>query len=194
MEEKIHILKELEAISPTLKSSKEQDIIIGPNKDYFDKMQDQVMAQIKLGIYENRVSMDDVPENYFENLPNVVLSKVNNNEGKIVKLFPYKKWIGIAASLIFVTVAITFLIQNNNSGKEQLANAIEDRKTKEELQNFSNEDLNYIINNYSSEEDFEILKTTDLNKNELHIETMPEANPSELIISDEDLEYLNEIM
>lgn len=193
MEEKKYILSELDELSPLLKEMKAKEKNIGPDKAYFDDLQARVMSHIVLDKAATSSQFNEVPKDYFEKLPNIVLDKVNGQEAKQVKLVSYRKWIGIAASLIILIIALPFVFKNIGQVDTQMADNTKVNISESISKDLTEEDIDYLIHRYGSEEDMEMIKSADIDKAELSIEAI-NAEDIDVNLTDEDLEYLNSIM
>ncbi len=193
MEEKNYILNELDELSPLLKEMKSNQGNIGPDKVYFDDLQDHVLSHIKLDNASNNEAKGDLPKDYFDQLPEVVLSKINGQEARQARIMPYKNWLGIAASLVVILIALPFVFKSLTQNDAPLADNSKVNIGVSIAADLSQEDIEYIIHRYGSEEDLEILQAADINKSELNIESI-DASDVDVNLTEEDIDYLNSIM
>ncbi len=193
MEEKKYLLDELDELSPMLKAMKAKEKNSGPDPSYFDNLQEKVISQIKLDIASKPETLSDVPSEYFEKLPDFVLAKVNKNEAKQVTFAQYRKWIGLAASLIVVLIALPFVTRQLKPTESPLASNTKVAISESIANDLTDEDIDYIIHRYGSDEDLDMIKTMDVDKSALSIESI-NTDDVDVNLTEEDLQYLNSIM
>ncbi len=72
---------------------------------YFDKLTDRIMDRLNEEAHDIPGSDGfKVPESYFDSLSEEILEKVEKPEPKVVKLYPYRKFLITAASVAAVVV------------------------------------------------------------------------------------------
>ncbi len=190
MEEKEKLSQELEKLK---KVSPHGD----PPAGYFDAMQDQVMAQIQLERSLPAQPKAGVPVGYFDSLPDWVLANAKGAQGGggRVVLMRNIRWMAAAAVLVIVAVVmLKFVLPAGNETNSEHAYAA---LSKEFNQSLTSEEVNHLLQNYNSEEDLWLLKQLEpVDHNSLpEIEGLDSEEPLlQDILTDEEIEYLNEIM
>jgi hypothetical protein len=172
MKEIDKINEELRDLSPNLaklkKEARYKDL-----DNYFMQMQQDIFAKLK---EEQDNFSREMPQDYFINLPDTVISTAKEKKLKIVSLKPILKWSAAASVLLIVGISALFFLNNSEMNKNALT-----------LE--SEEDLKFILDQYSTDEDFEFIKENI--DNEFEVQTNEEM---ENIFEDEDIEILNEII
>lgn len=185
MKEKNKIIEELTELSAThLKNKLLNPVDYEIPGDYFQKMQEHVMSEIHLDLKLISNIKQTPTAEYFEKMQEEVLKKVK--PAKIIPLPSFYKALAIAASFLVVfSFGYMALIK-----KEEPAEFMALQK------NLTDEELNYILENYSTEEDFQYLdaqEEIDPINLQIQEEELDEKVIDE-IMSDEDIDYLNELM
>jgi hypothetical protein len=193
MEEKKYILSELDKLSPMLKAMKTKDTNTDPGQSYFDDLQDRVMSHVNLDNASKLEKKGDVPKDYFEILPDVILSKINEAKAKRVSFVLFQKWPAIAASLLIVLMALPFVTRHLGNLPDYMANNTKVNVSESISNDLTDEDIDYIIHKYGSEEDLDLIKSIEVDKSALSIESL-DADEVDVNLTEEDLEYLNSIM
>jgi hypothetical protein len=192
MKEKNNILEELDGLSSLLKEIKSKEKNNLPGQVYFNDLQNKVIQEISLEQYKDKRLTNDVPDGYFTKLPAVVFEKLNQNKTKTTRLKPLYKWLGMAAAVIFVLVAVPFISMIFRSSSQKIMASNEtNKRVSEWTKTLNEEDMNYIIDNFNSEEVLETIK--DLEIPESDIKTTSTSDQFD-ILTNEEVEYLNELM
>ncbi|MBK8701561.1 MAG: hypothetical protein IPN29_19240 [Saprospiraceae bacterium] len=162
---------------------------------YFQDVETKVMSRIQLEKFKGEPS-DEVPLDYFDNLPDRVMERVGQSSraGQVL-LMSRLRWFAIAASFVLVIFAVGKWNPSKNDVPKLARNfeALNDGFAND----LTSEDMEYLIGQFNSEEDLHLLKSME----QLDHNALPEIKAStseeELfqdILTDEDIEYLNEIM
>ena len=164
---------------------------------YFDNMQNEVMTQIQMTRSLPAENRTDIPAGYFDGLPDAVLAKVQvaQGGGGRVVIMRNVRWMAAAAVLVIVAVVMLKFVlpAGNETNSEQAYAAL----SKEFNQSLTSEEVNHLLQNYNSEEDLWLLKQLEpVDHNSLpEIEGLDSEEPLlQDILTDEEIEYLNEIM
>lgn len=190
-------MEEQEKLSQELEKLKKVSPYKAPPAGYFDDLQNQVMAQIQMERSMPGESNEGIPAGYFEGLPDVVLAKargVNGGGGKVVFMRNIR-WMAAAAVLVIVAVVMLKYVMpaGNATNSEQAFAAL----SHEFNQDLTSEEIDHLIQTYNSEEDLWLLKQLEpVDHNSLpEIEGLDSEEPLlQDILTDEEIEYLNEIM
>jgi hypothetical protein len=189
MKERENILAELNelTLSELAKGFASKHAHIDVPADYFTYLPDQVITEIHVAKSKSVPSFDDMPKDYFGTMQKEVLSKVNLTSlkptKKIVNMTPWYK--AAAAVMIGVfSVSTMYFYNNNTTAPSQIASTINTTE-------FSEEEVTYIIDQYSSDLDLQNLDPS-------HVENLSTSDEDmqlmEDILSDEEINQLNEIM
>lgn len=188
MEEQEKLSQELERLKKVVRHTP-------PPEGYFDAFTEEVMAQIKL----DQIMPDHnevIPPAYFEQLPDVVLAKVHRAApgGRMV-IMRNLRWMAAAAVLILVAVVMLRYVMP--TGQDDAARAAYVALSKDFSQDLTSDEIDHLIQAYNSEEDLWMLKQLE----PVEHSDLPEINGLESdepllqdILTDEEIEYLNEIM
>lgn len=190
-------MEEQEKLSQELEKLKKVSPFGAPPTGYFDALQDQVMAQIQL---ERSIPVENksgVPAGYFDRLPDVVLANAQGTQGGGGRVVFMRniRWMAAAAVLVIVAVVMLKFIMpaGNDTHSEQAFAAL----SNEFNQDLTSEEIDHLIQTYNSEEDLWLLKQLEpVDHNSLpEIEGLDSEEPLlQDILTDEEIEYLNEIM
>jgi hypothetical protein len=192
MKEKNNILEELDELSSLLKEIKSKEKNNLPGQAYFNDLQNKVIQEISLEQYKDKRLTNDIPDGYFTKLPTVVFEKLHQNETKTARLKPSYKWLGMAAAVIFIFVAVPFISMIFRSSSQKIMASNEtNKRVSEWTKTLNEEDMNYIIDNFNSEEDLETIKGLEIPESD--IKTTSTSDQFD-ILTDEEVEYLNELM
>ena len=132
MEKKLEILNELRMLAPTLYELKEESShatqdIDNVNDDYFDNLQDLVLSQYR--IEHITMGKDDLPKDYFKGLQNTVLENVVTKQ-----VFSIRTLLKYASVVVLIAVSALFVnkyfIQTDNSNQD-LVSFIDDSSDEE---------------------------------------------------------------
>lgn len=188
-------MEEQEKLSQELEKLKKVGRHTPPPEGYFDALAEEVMAQIRL----DQVMPDQkevIPPAYFEQLPDVVLAKVHAAApgGRMV-IMRNLRWMAAAAVLILVAVVMLRYVMP--TGQDDAAKAAYVALSNDFSQDLTSDEIDHLIQTYNSEEDLWLLQQLEpVDHSEL-----PEMNGLESdepllqdILTDEEIEYLNEIM
>jgi hypothetical protein len=173
MENKETILEELGELAPGLLKNK-MKVQQYPHPDYFEKMQDSVLAKIMEKDYA------DIPNGYFQSMQNQVIASTSPvTKTKVFRLSPYVKWASAACAALLM-MWIPYNYTSNKTVKEN---------SELTLDVSNEEELDYIVEYFNSEADLHYLSS--ITNEESLIEEATEYDP---LLSDEEIELLNEIM
>jgi hypothetical protein len=192
---KEEIIEELNELSPLLAHSKAEYRYNDIPEKYFNHLQEIVLSEIKLSTeLSTKKHYDDLPKAYFDRLADTVFHKINREKkSRIISIYRNIKWVAIAASLIGI---ILFINQVDFMSNEQKGLA-KSESYQELLNELSEDDIDALLKEFSTEEDFQYIKT---NNDIEHINFTPllsdelEEGYLEEELNEEDIEYLKTIM
>jgi hypothetical protein len=189
-------MEEQEKLSRELESLKKVGRHTPPPEGYFDTLADEVMAQIRLDQVVTGHKADVIPPDYFEQLPEMVLEKVHAaTPGGRMVIMRNLRWMAAAAVLVLVAVVMLKYVMPTNQDNEAKAAYV--ALSNDFSQDLTSDEIDHLIQSYNSEEDLWLLQQLEpVDHSEL-----PEINGLESdepllqdILTDEEIEYLNEIM
>lgn len=167
-----------------------------PPENYFPNMQEEVMAGIRLERTIGKVRKEEIPDGYFENLSQQVLEKAaDSSPSHKIFILHSLRWVASAAALVTVlTVMWKYVLPSEIHSPVKhdyvaLSNEFGNDLTAEEL--------DQLMLNFNTEEDLWLLKQLE----QVHTGELPVIETADQeeqllqgILTDEELEYLNEIM
>lgn len=166
--------------------------------NYFSDLSEKVMSELNLNeVTQNQKIYSDIPSSYFENLSDKVISKVQEKrEVKVISFYQKYKW--VAAAAVFIGVVFTInKVDLFKSETNTFANNNSEKSYDEMLNELSEEDANLLIEQFSTEEDIQFIKSHEV-MNELNLSTDMNSTISEddleLELTEEDLEFLKTMM
>jgi hypothetical protein len=192
---KEEIIEELNELSPLLAHSKVQYMYNDLPEKYFNHLQEIVLSEIKLSTeLGTKKHYDDLPKAYFDSLADTVFHKINKEKkSRVLSIYKNIKWVAIAASFIGVFLFINKVDFMSNDQK----GLVKSDSYQEILNELSEDDIDVLLKEFSTEEDFQYIKT---NNNIEHINFTPllsdelEEGYLEEELNEEDIEYLKTIM
>ena len=189
-------MEEQEKLSQELEKLKKAQRFSAPNEGYFDALTDQVMARIRIEETFGKEERPTIPDGYFDHLPDAVMARIQERSpsGKVVKLYNIR-WMAAAAVLILVAVVMLKVILPTNNGAVQKPAFV--ALSSDFSSDLTSEEIDDLIQSFNSEEDFWLLQQME----SVHNSELPEMEGLESdenlmheILTDEEIEYLNEIM
>ena len=189
-------MEERENLDKKMESLRYKNRFEAPPAGYFSQLEDEVMAQIRVAEAIKKKNHASVPDGYFEGLSTMVMEKIEVKpaSGKMV-IMRNLRWISVAAVMVLaLAVMLKFVLPAGVMGEEKNNYASMSQKFGTEL---SHDDVNHLIQSFNSEEDLWLLQELEaVNTGELpEIEGLGEDEQLlQDIMTDEELEYLNEIM
>ncbi len=189
MEEREHLNKKLDLL-------RHKSRFDAPPAGYFSQLEDEVMAQIRINESLKRENQPTVPDGYFDSFSASVIEKieVKSASGKMM-IMRNLRWLSVAAVMVFaLAVMLKFVLPAGVMREEKNNFASMSQKFGTEL---SHDDVNHLIQSFNSEEDLWMLQELEAaNTGDLpEIEGLGEDEQLlQDIMTDEELEYLNEIM
>jgi hypothetical protein len=186
MDKNKHIQNELADLQANkLKGLKSQLYFRDIPTDYFSQMQEEVLGSISIDLKNKGFSKITPSDEYFDKMQEEVLQKLGST--KVIALSPIYKILAIAASFL-VLFSFGYLLKINNEKINSDFVALES--------NLTNDDINFILENYSTEEDFQFIESHEEIEH-LQIQIQEEELDEKLIediMTDEDIDYLDELM
>lgn len=190
-----HVLSELNLNTLIGKKSSYLDI----PENYFESLSDRTMSGINIEKWSSiDKTYDDIPENYFNVLSENVMAQVSvKKQPKVVSFYQRYKWLAAAAMFIGVVFTISKLdIVGSDNGSSLAATNLE-KSYNEMLNEISEEDASLLIEQFSTEEDIQFIKSHDgmseLNLNS-DLNTSIDGEDLDLELTEEDLEFLKTMM
>lgn len=189
MEEREQLIKELEML-------RHKNRFDAPPAGYFNQLEAEVMQQIRMAEALGREEQASVPDGYFESLESRVMQKIEHRPASGKMMYMHNlRWVSVAAVMVLaVAVMLKFVLPVGVVAEEKNNYAALSQKFGTEL---SHDDVNHLIQSFNSEEDLWLLQELEtVNTGELpEIEGLGEDEQLlQDIMTDEELEYLNEIM
>lgn len=188
-------MEDQEKLSQELERLKKVGRHTPPPEGYFDTLAEEVMAQIRL---DKTMSgqKDVIPQAYFEKLPDVVLAKVHAaSPGGRMVIMRNLRW--MAAAAVLIVVAIVMLKYVMPTSQDDAAKAAYVALSNDFSRDLTSDEIDHLIQAYNSEEDLWMLQQLEpVDHSELpEIHGMESEEPLlQDILTDEEIEYLNEIM
>jgi hypothetical protein len=197
MNEKTKILEELSDLDvSTLLNYKENFKLMSSDvpKDYFSQVAENVLAELEVNLETKTMTSIDIPDAYFQTLPDKVISRINHESTKVRKLSQSTyKWMA-AASIVGLLMISTFIFRSQSQPVMSVSNV----KIEQEISSsLTDDDVAFIINEYSTQEDLEHIKSiNDISVDEFNSESENQDDHQLLkdLMIDDTLDFLNNIM
>ena len=168
-------------------------------KNYFESLTERSMGEISIERSEGiNKTYDDIPNNYFDALSENVMAQVGvKKQAKVVSFYQRYKWLAAAAMFLGIVFTISKLDIIDSDNESALANSKMEKSYDEMLNEISEEDASLLIEQFSTEEDIQFIKSHDgmseLNLNS-DLNTSIDGEDLDLELTEEDLEFLKTMM